>query len=148
MNPFKKIDHILAAFGNMKAMQRTHVDTYTENRISEIEGTQIAGNNSLGVWIEFNELAGYQFLELTMLSRTPIKTFKGIELSFLGGELEMFMDSDTKEIESDFSNVSNRWITHISFEVNDEDIDFIKKKEYEVVRITHKKTIIDFRVLN
>lgn len=143
---FKKIDLILAAFGNMKAMRRTHVDTYTEEKISQISGDQIAGNNHYGIWAYISELAGYQFLELTMLSNTEIKTFKGIELSFLGGELEMYIDSDTKEITSDYSNVSNRWMTKASFEVTDEDIEFIRKKEYEIVCITHKKGTLNFKI--
>lgn len=144
----KKIDKVLAAFGNIRAMKRTHVDTYTEGKINEIKGDQIAGNNLLGIWITFNELAGYKFLELAMLSRTEIKTFKGVELSFLGGEVEMYIDSDTKEISSDFSNVSNRWLTHMSFEVSDEDIDFITKKEYEIVQIESKKKQIRFKTTN
>lgn len=83
-----------------------------------------------------------------MLSRTEIKTFKGVELSFLGGEVEMYIDSDTKEISSDYSNVSNRWLTHISFEVSDEDIEFITKKEYEIVQIESKKKQIRFKTTN
>ncbi len=144
---FKKIDKILALFGNMEAMQRTHVDTFTEGRMNEVKGKQIAGNAMYGVWITFGELAGYQFLDLTMLSTTEIRTFKGVELSFLGGDLELFMDSDTKEIVSDYSNVSNRWMVSMSFDVTDEDIDFINKKEYEKVRITYKKSNIDFKVI-
>lgn len=144
---FKKIDHILAALGNMKAMKRTHVDTYTEERMRQITGEQIAGNHEFGIWVYLTELAGYQFLELTMLSNAEIKTFKGITLSFLGGELEMYVDSDTKEITSDYSNVSNRWMTQASFEVSDEDIEFIRKKEYKTLSIIHKKRTFNFRVI-
>ena len=144
---FKKIDKILALFGNMKAMKRTHVDTFTEGRMNEVKGKQIAGNAMYGIWITFGELAGYQFLDLTMLSISEIKTFKGVGLSFLGGDLELFMDSDTKEIVSDYSNVSNRWLTSMSFDVTEKDIDFITKKAYEIVRITSKKSNIDFKVM-
>lgn len=144
---FRKIDKILAAFGNMRAMQRTHIDTYTENRMKAIKGIKIAGEQSLGIWIDFKELAGFTFLELTMLSKTNIRTFKGIELSFLGGEMEMFLESDTKEIVSDYSNVSDRWMVQASFEVCKEDIDFIENKGYEILRIKNKNNSIDFPVL-
>ncbi len=138
---FKKLNHILAAFGNIHAIKRIHVDTFTEKKISQIRGIKIAGCNAYGVWMEFNELGGYKFLELTVLSKAKIKTLKGVELSFLGGKIELFMDSDTKEINSDFSNISNRWIATISFDVNDKDIEFIRNKEYKIVQIKHKKTI-------
>ncbi len=42
MKIFKIIDQILADFGNIKALQRTYVDTYTENKIKNIEGDKIA----------------------------------------------------------------------------------------------------------
>ena len=64
---FKKIDHILAAFGNLRAMKRTHVDTFTEEKMCQISGEQIAGNNHYGIWVYLTELAGYQFLELTIV---------------------------------------------------------------------------------
>lgn len=147
MKLFKKVDHVLAALGNMKAMERTHVDTYTENKMKEIHGEKIAGNQKYGIWIHFTELAGFHFLEVTFLSHMNINTFKGIEISFLGGEIEMYIDSDTKEIDSTYSNVSNRWMTSASFEVTEEDITFINKKEYDFVRITHKKSLLNFKVL-
>jgi len=37
-NMFKKIDKVLAALGNMKAMERLHVDTFTEDKIKNIKG--------------------------------------------------------------------------------------------------------------
>lgn len=39
---FKTKDKILAALGNMRAMRRLHVDTYTEEKIKNISGVKIA----------------------------------------------------------------------------------------------------------
>ena len=35
----EKIDKILAAFGNIRAMERLHVDDHTEDIIKSIDGT-------------------------------------------------------------------------------------------------------------
>ena len=120
---------------------------YTEDRIHKIEGTKIAGDELHGVWVKFGELAGYKFVDVAMLSTVGIKTFKGISIAFLGGDVEMFMDSDTKEVVSDYSNVSNRWITHASFDVTDEDIDFITQKNYDLIRVKDKKKSFNFKTI-
>ena len=58
-------------------MERTHVDTYTENKIENIEGEKIAESEYGELWISFQELGGYNFLNTTILSGTNIKTLKG-----------------------------------------------------------------------
>lgn len=147
MKLFKTIDKVLAGFGNIKAMERTHVDTFTENEILKTKGEKIAESNNGGIWIEYEELAGFDFMNATILSNVNIKTFKGSKLSFLGNQEELIINSDTIEIESDYSNVSNRWITKISYIVTQKDIDFIQKKEFNQITIEFKKTTINFFAL-
>lgn len=86
MNFFNKIDNILAAFGNIKALERTHVDNFTENLITNISGEKIAVSNYGQLWMYFEELAWHQFLETSILSGINIKTFKGGKLIFSGRE--------------------------------------------------------------
>ena len=85
MSFFRKIDQLLGSFGNIKALERTHVDTYTENLITGIEGEKIAESVDGQLWIEFKQLAGYDFMESIILSRTNIKTWDGSTL-ILNGE--------------------------------------------------------------
>lgn len=59
MSIFRKIDKVLGAFGNIKAMERTHVDTYTENLIENIKGHKIAESVDGQLWADFQELAGF-----------------------------------------------------------------------------------------
>lgn len=72
-----------------------------------------------------------------ILSRTNIKTFKGATLSFIGGE-NFKLNSDTQEIESEFSNVSNRFMTKISFDIAENEIKLIQDKKYEKVLFEFK----------
>ena len=147
MSLFKKITLFRASLGHMGSMEKTHIDTFTEEKINNISGSKLAGIDPFGIWYTLKELAGYTFLEISVLSKVNIKTFKGCELAFLGGDLEMHLKTDLKEISSDFSNISNRWLTKMSFILSKEDLDFLEKKEYQHLRILHKKITIDFKVI-
>ena len=146
MSIFRKIDKVLGAFGNIRALERTHVDTYTENLIENIKGEKIAESVNGQLWADFQELAGFDFLEATILSRVNIKTFKGGKLIF-DGETPLILDSDITEIESDYSNISKRWMTKVSFVVTKKNINQIQLKGSTEVRFEYKKKFIIFKVI-
>ena len=139
MSLFKKIDQILAGFGNMKAMQRTHVDTYTENLIENISGEKIAESPYGQLFIEFQELNGYHFMNTHVLSGTNIKTFTGGKLIFSNDTETFILSSDTQEIESDFSNVSNRYMTFVSYIVEPSEIKKIRSRTFDQITFQYKK---------
>ena len=135
---FKKVDQVLAALGNIRAMERLHVDTVTEDKILTIKGSKIAESSEGILYGGIDDLNGYLFLEAVILSRINIKTFKGATLNFIG-ITDFELKSDTQEIESDFSNVSNRFMTKISFDINKPEIELIKSKQFEMVVLNFKK---------
>ena len=145
MSIFRKIDKVLGAFGNIRALERTHVDTFTENLITNIKGDKIAESVDGQLWVEFQELAGFNFLESTILSRENIKTYKGATLTFYSEEEDLVLNSDITEIESDYSNVSNRWMTKVSYVVSKEEIQFIKAKKANKVMFEYKRRSISFQ---
>ncbi len=142
---FKKIDKVLASLGNIKAMERLHVDDFTENIITNVEGTKIATSQYGQVFTEVEKLNGYTFLEVTVLSNTNIKTMKGAKLVLSGSNEPFTLLSDTQEIESDFSNVSNRYITKISFNIDPKEITRINKKDFEEIHLEYKKKVLPFK---
>ena len=145
MSIFRKIDKVLGAFGNIRALERTHVDTFTENLITNIKGDKIAESVDGQLWVEFLELAGFNFLESTILSRENIKTYKGATLTFYSEEEDLVLNSDITEIESDYSNVSSRWMTKISYVVSKDEIQFIKAKKANKVMFEYKRRSISFQ---
>ena len=76
-----------------------------------------------------------------------VKTFKGCTISFVGGKQNLIIESDTKEIESDFLNVSNRWISEMSFGLSKEDINFINSKAFSKIKIETKRKHDSFNVI-
>ena len=139
MKLFNTIDKVLASFGNIRAMERTHLDTFTEDLISNIKGTKIAASKFGQLFVTYQNLNGYDFLNATVLSGSDIKTYKGCELVFEFKNNKIVIPSDSKEIESDFSNVSNRYLTKISFVLEGTDNDMISKCNFEKVSLDYRK---------
>ena len=145
MNILRKKDEILAALGNMRAMKKLHVDTYTEDKIKNISGIKIAESKEGQFWIEFQELNGTLFMNSTILSRIELKTFKGAKIILLTDEYEIEINSNEKTIESDFSNISNTWITRVSFIIEQKERDLIENRKFEELEYIFKKTALRLR---
>ncbi len=144
MGIFKKVDKVLASLGNIRAMERLHVDTFTEDKINNIEGDKIAESKEGQLWVGIQELNGYFFLETIILSGIKIKTIKGGVLIFSNDDKDFTLISDTQEIESDFSNVSNRFMTRISFDITESEIQQIVNREFKQIRFEFKKKSLTF----
>ena len=142
MNILKTKDKILAALGNMRAMRRLHVDTYTEEKIKNISGVKIAESKEGQFWISFQELNGYLFMNSTLLSRIDLKTSKGAKIILLTEDYEIEIESDEKMIESDFSNISNTWITKVSFEIEEKEKQLIENINFEELIYEFKNDVL------
>ena len=142
MGIFKKVDKLLASMGNIGAMERLQVDTLTEGAILNIGGEKIAESKEGQLWVGIQESTGYYFLETTIVSVLNIKTFDGATLIFKGGKKDFELKSDTQEIKSEFSNVSNRFIAEVSFDITKTEIDQMVKGYFTEVEIKFKKKAI------
>lgn len=140
---------IVTKLGGIDTSQRNHIDTFTEGKINGIRGEKIAKSNTGGgIWMEFQELAGYNYLNIDIVNEKKMNNFNGCSLTFFNKENEIIkLESDTKEIESNFSNVSNRWITEVSFDITDSNIDFLENKTATIVKLAYKKTIEVFEII-
>ncbi|NKI33477.1 hypothetical protein [Croceivirga thetidis] len=139
MSVFRKIDKVLAAFGNIRALERTHVDTYTEDLIKNVPGKKYAESKEGQFWGEFNTLNGYHFFECTILSRQNIKTWNGGVLHLKTSEQNLEISTDNTEIESDYSNVSNTWMTKVSFILEKKELNAIKNEKVINLEFLWKK---------
>ncbi|WP_422090403.1 hypothetical protein [Tenacibaculum ovolyticum] len=147
MNIFRKKDEILASLGNMRAMKRLHVDTFTENKIKNVSGIKIAESKDGQFWVEFQELNEVLFMNSTILSRIDLKTFKGAKITLLTEDYEIEINSDERTIESDFSNVSNTWITKVSFIIDLKERKIIEERNFEELEYKFKKEVLNLRVV-
>jgi hypothetical protein len=144
MGLFRKVDKVLAAMGNTRAMERLHIDTVTEGKIVEIEGDALATSEEGQLFAGVQELNGYLFLETVLVSGIKIKTFDGGRLIFTGDNGSFELPSDTQEIESEYSNVSHRFMTQISFDITEAEIENIREKDFNEVRFEWKKKALRY----
>ncbi|WP_117881733.1 hypothetical protein [Aureibaculum luteum] len=147
MGFFSKVDKVLAGLGNMKAMKRVHVDTFTEGLMESVEGEKLSASEHGEIWAHIQELGGYYSLNTTILSGVNIKTIKGGKLSFLGSKDTFVLDTDDNQLESDYSNVSNRWMTKANYNIDKKDIDYIRGKGYTELQFVFKKKTLVFDVI-
>ncbi|OAB79851.1 hypothetical protein [Cochleicola gelatinilyticus] len=138
----KGIDKLLAAFGSEKAGKRLQEEPMSETRIEGLEENRIAVSEDAILYGQIEELNEYLFLETILVTRSKIKTLKGATLTFKG-TTNFKLISDTQEIESDLSNVSNRILTRISFDITEKEINLIKNKQYESVIFECKKIVLN-----
>jgi hypothetical protein len=146
MSIFRKKDKILAALGNIRAMERLHVDAYTEERIKNISGIKIAESKQGQLWVNFQELNGFLFMNSTVLSHFDLKTARGTKITIITEEYEIEIESDEKQIESDFSNVSNTWITKVSFVIDSKEREIIENRNFEEIEYELKKGKLRFHM--
>ncbi|WP_108804789.1 hypothetical protein [Aquimarina sp. Aq107] len=144
MNLKHSILKVQAALGNVRAMEKLHVDTYTEDIIIKVEGTRVATSQLNEIYMDIVELAGYYYIKTIVLGSFHIKTWKGVNLLIGGSDFELNLVSDMQEIESDFSNVSNRSITQIDFIIEEQDLDKIKPSKINSITLTSKKKTAHF----
>ena len=130
--------------GNVHAMEKTHVDNNTEDIINSIEDKAFAISQQNVMYASIKELGGYYYFLTIIVGTFKIKTFKGAKLSISGTNFELELKTDMDEFESEYSNVSNRNITRIDFQIEEEDVSKIDKSQIGTLQITAKKHQINF----
>jgi hypothetical protein len=136
-----------AAFGDIRAMEKLHVDTYTEDIINDIENEPFALSETNVMYAGLSELAGYHYLNTVIVGSFNIKTINGAQLKIEGDDFSLQLKSDMVELESDFSNVSNRSMTKIDFEIEAEDVPKIVKSKIKSLTLTAKKNKAIFTIV-
>jgi len=138
------LDKLLAAFGNPRAMERTHVDNHTEDIINSVKEEAFAMSENNVLFASTKELGGYYYVITIIVGAFKIKTNKGATLSITGNDFNLELKSDTDEFKSDHSNVSNRYITRIDFQIEKEDVPKFDRTHIKSLKLIAKKHNIVF----
>lgn len=140
------ITKLKAAFGNPRAMEKLHVDDHTEAIINDIDNDPFAISDSNVLYAGLNELGGYYFFQTVIVGTFHIKTMKGAQLKVIGDNFEFVLDSDMLELESDHSNVSNRSITKIDFQIEEIDGAQMHRSNIKQVILSCKNKDVSFTI--
>ena len=98
------------------------------------------------MWIDFQELNGFLFINANIISHTNLKTNKGARLIIYANDTSYKIESDEHEIKSEFSNISNTWITSVSFIINDKERTLVKFRKFDTIEYLFKKQCLKFKV--
>lgn len=142
----KFITKLKAAFGNPRAMEKLHVDDHTEAIINDIEHQPFGISDDNVLYAGLAELGGYYFFQTIVVGSFHTKTNKGAQLKVIGNGFEFDLESDMVELESDHSNVSNRSISKIDFQIEEVDAAKIKKSQLHKLILTCKKQEVTFSI--
>lgn len=146
--PISILKKIVVNLGGVDTSEKNYVDTYSENIIQNIPGEKIATLENGGIWTEFSEIVDYEFMEVHILGNQEYKTHTGAKLEFISNnKIIGILISDSKEIESRFSNVSNRYFTSISFETTDLNLDFLLDRKADKILFSCKNKEEKFEVI-
>ena len=128
-------------------MERTHVDNHTEDIINSVKEKAFALSNKNVLFASTKELGGFYYVITIVIGSFKIKTNKGATLSITGNDFNLELNADTDEFESDHSNVSNRYITRIDFQIEKEDVEKFDKPRIKSLKLLAKKQVIDFNTI-
>ena len=143
LNIFKKVVQKIS--GNEEP-QKNLVDILSEEKVTDYIGDKIAEHETGGIWIKVQELAEFHFLNVTIVGTKNFKTHKGITFHFIAKDKSYELHSDTKEIVSDNSNVSNQWITQFSFDITEVDFDTMLT-EGNTIEVKNNKQTEKFKII-
>ena len=141
------ITKLKSAFSESKVAKKPHDYTFTEAIINDVDGAPFAISETNVLYAGLSELAGYQYFKTITIGTFQIKTFEGAKLIVTGNDFKLELKSDMVELESESSNIPNRNITRIDFEIDHEDISKISKTTIESLELIAKKNRIKFSII-
>ena len=142
-----KLNKILGAFGNTRSSEPTDDDNYIKDIIKSVDEEAFAVSEQNVLFAKVSELGGYYYVITIVVGTFKIKTNKGANLSIEGENFNLILNSDMDEFESDHSNVSNRFITRIDFQIEKEDVSKFDKKTIISLKLSAKKQEVIFNAL-
>jgi len=138
---------VFTSIGNKSAIEKTPEENPTEDIINSIKDEAFAISKENVIFTAVKELGGYYYLTTIIVGTFKIKTNKGATLAISGINFELVLKTDMDEFETEYSNVSNRNITRIDFQLEDDDVSKIDKLLINTLLLTAKKHQINFTTI-
>ena len=141
------ITKLKSAFSESKNAEKPSNDSFTEAIIDDVEGVPFAISETNVLYASLSELAGYHYFKTIIIGTFKLKTFDGAKMIVHGKDFKLELTSDMLELESESSNIPNRNITRIDFEIDSKDISKISRITIESLEILAKKEHVQFSIV-
>ena len=146
MGILKGLSKVFSGKGKTGTNEDEELPSFAENLKLEVEGERLAESNDGVLYINYQELGGYEFLNLMIFSRINIRTKNHCKVLFSGSS-NLELTSDEEEIESDNSNPAKIWVTTMSFDITKDQIKYISSKVADEITLTYKKKTLVFKTV-
>ena len=127
-----------------KSEQEAASNDSIEAILDAVEQDPFAVSDTNVLYAGFNELGGYFLLQTVIIGALKVKSKNGAELTLNGKDFEMRVDADALEFQSNPSDVKGRYVTNIDFQIEESDIDKIRKAKLNDIVLKVKKQEISF----
>lgn len=141
------ITKLKSAFGGEKASENVSIADTTEAIMKDIEHDAFAVSDSNVLYAGLNELGGYYFVQTVIVGTFKTKSKKGAQLHIQGKELDLQLNSDSEEFESDHTDVKGRFITKIDFQIEEKEAAKIDREGVDTISMRCKNNVYDFKVI-
>ena len=138
------LNNIRTAFNKNHASDESQDSIYLEKIMTPFEDKPFAVSNKNIMFAGMNELAGYYYFRVVVVGKFKIKTFKGAEIIINCKNFEMKLKSNMDELNSEFGEVPNSFITPIDFDIEKNQIEKLNKSKIESLRVISKKQDVSF----
>lgn len=141
------ITKLKSAFAENKTEEEPHDNAFTDAIMNDVDGVPFALSETNVMYAGLSDLAGYHYFKTIIIGTFQIKTFKGAKLILNGTDFKLELKSDMVELASESSNIANRNVTRIDFEIDGEDISKISKTAIVSLELITKKNHIFFSIV-
>jgi len=124
------------------------LDKIMTEKIDQFQGQIIGENEGFLLFAEIYAFNEFEYLKLRLLGPLKVQTFDGCQITFFSDQGELGMESDTMEIDTDYSKKLKVGITEFDFDLEDELIDVIENQKISSVQISIRKSKLDIPITN
>jgi len=111
-------------------------------------GTKYAENETTDVYLDFEELGGFPFIKTIIIGDVSEKVKRvGCTLTFVFKNDSLTLNSDNTNIESNQIKKTPIFYTEIDFELNEEEVNKIKKEKVAEIQFNFKGEIYSYKTI-
>ncbi len=110
-------------------------DLLVTERIKASQDNLVGENENYKLYIDYVSLNGFEFLQFNVMSQLKVKTLKGCKVSFISRNQTILLESDSLEIESEYSNALQLSIFTFDIDLEEELITFINEETIDSVEV-------------
>ncbi|WP_055445322.1 hypothetical protein [Lacinutrix himadriensis] len=135
-------------FGSNQKEDKLEDDKYIETILKSSEDAPLGISNNNLIYVGYNELGGYYYLQSFIIGRLKIKTKAGAKIIIEGNDYTLELNSDMLEFESEPATPLDAYVTKIDFEIEKSAVENLKRSTMKQLTLIIKKKEVVFTVKN